>query len=121
VNIEEVIYIVDGSKGFRKAIKQVCGEEALIQRCTWHKLENIKGYLAESDHHEVSSDYYHALNKEDYESAKAELLSLELKLRPINEAAANSLLEVHIPVILTPQSGDIDPPIFSSITKNIMA
>jgi transposase-like protein len=34
VNIEEVLYIVDGSKGFRKAIKQVCGEEALIQRCT---------------------------------------------------------------------------------------
>jgi transposase-like protein len=93
VNIEEVIYIVDGSKGFRKAIKQVCGEEVLIQRCTWHKLENIKSYLAEMDHHEVSSDYHHALNREDYENAKAELLTLEQRLRPINEAAANSLLE----------------------------
>lgn len=93
VNVEQVLYIVDGSKGFRKAIKQVCGDEALIQRCTWHKLENIKSYLAEQEHHQVISDYYHALGKEDYEQAKEELLNLEERLRIGNEAAANSLLE----------------------------
>lgn len=93
VNIENVLYIVDGSKGFRKAIKQVCGEHALIQRCTWHKVENIKSYLAEDEHYPVKSDYYRALGRESYEDAKAELLELESRLRPVNEAAANSLLE----------------------------
>ncbi len=93
VNIDKVLYVVDGSKGFRKGIKDVCGEHVLIQRCIWHKFENIKSYLAQSEHHEAKSDYYHALDRESYEDAKSELLSLDPRLRQINIAAANSLLE----------------------------
>jgi transposase-like protein len=93
VHVEDVLYILDGSKGFRKAVKQVCGEHALIQRCTWHKFENIKSYLAESEHEQVKADYYEALGRESYEDAKADLLELEYRIRPINVTAANSILE----------------------------
>ncbi len=93
VQVEDVLYILDGSKGFRKAVKQVCGEQALIQRCTWHKLENIKGYLAESEHDQTKADYYEALGRESYEEAKTDLLELEYRIRPVNVAAANSILE----------------------------
>jgi len=93
VNLDEVLFIVDGSKGFHKAIKSVCGEQTPIQRCTWHKLENIKSYLPEKDHALLKSDFYHALDRETYEDAKTELLQLEQKLRLENISAANSLLE----------------------------
>jgi transposase-like protein len=93
IHIEEVLFIVDGSKGFRKAIKQVCGENAPVQRCVWHKVENILSYLAESEHHSIKTDFYRALDRESYEDAKIELLALEERLRALNINAANSLLE----------------------------
>ncbi len=93
VNIGKVLYIVDGSKGFRKAIKQVCGEHVPVQRCTWHKLENVQSYLAEEEHDRVKRDFYRALDHESYEDAKMELMALKERLRPINISAANSLLE----------------------------
>jgi putative transposase len=93
VPIDKILYIVDGSKGFRKAIKSACGSRGLIQRCIWHKLENIKSHLAEKEHEQVRSDYYAALDQESHEDAQADLLALEARLRPINVAAANSLLE----------------------------
>lgn len=93
VHVEDVLYVLDGSKGFRKAVKQVCGQHALIQRCTWHKFENIKSYLAESEFEQAKAEYYKALNQESYEDAKADLLELEHRIRPVNISAANSILE----------------------------
>lgn len=93
IPIDKLLYIIDGSKGFHKAIKSVCGKSGLIQRCVWHKLENIKSHLAEKEHESVRSDYYAALEHESIEDAEADLLALEARLRPINVAAANSLLE----------------------------
>jgi putative transposase len=93
VQVEDVLYILDGSKGFRKAVKQVCGEHTLIQRCTWHKFENIKSYLAQSEHDQAKADYYEALGQESYEAAKTQLLELESRMRSVNVAAANSILE----------------------------
>ena len=34
----------DGSKGLRKAVNEVFGRGALIQRCQWHKRENVVSY-----------------------------------------------------------------------------
>ncbi len=93
VQVEDVLYILDGSKGFRKAVKQVCGEHVLVQRCTYHKFENIKSYLAEDEHEKAKTDYYKALSLESYEDAKSSLLELEDRIRPVNISAANSILE----------------------------
>lgn len=93
IPIDQLLFIVDGSKGFRSAIKSICGPRGLIQRCVWHKLENVKAHLAEKEHETVCSDYYAALDQERLEDANADLLALEARLRPINVAAANSLLE----------------------------
>ena len=37
---DEILFIIDGSKGLYNGIKTVLGEKALIQRCQWHKREN---------------------------------------------------------------------------------
>jgi putative transposase len=93
VDLSNLLYVLDGSKGFRKAVIQVVGPKALIQRCSWHKFQNIKSYLPESEHSAVKSTFYKALDHEDVEDAKADLLALEERLRPMNVSAANSLLE----------------------------
>ena len=45
---EGILFIIDGSKGIRKAIEQKFGPYALIQRCRWHKSQNVISYLDES-------------------------------------------------------------------------
>ena len=38
---EGVLVIVDGGKGPRAAVKRAFGNRALVQRCQWHKRENV--------------------------------------------------------------------------------
>jgi putative transposase len=49
---EGLLFIIDGSKGIKKAIEEQFGDKAIIQRCTWHKRENILSYLSENLHEE---------------------------------------------------------------------
>lgn len=88
-----LLFIIDGSKGMKKAIGDVFAHKAVIQRCCWHKRENILSYLPESMHSQIKSKYHKALNLAKYEEAKAALLELANELSIINRAAANSLLE----------------------------
>ena len=46
---EGILCVIDGSKGLRKAIDEVFGERAEVQRCQWHKRKNILSYLSEED------------------------------------------------------------------------
>lgn len=42
LTIEEgVLCVIDDSKGIRKAVEEAFGGYALIQRCQWHKKENV--------------------------------------------------------------------------------
>ena len=40
-----LLAIIDGSKGLRKALEETFGKHAVIQRCQWHKRENVVSYL----------------------------------------------------------------------------
>ena len=42
---EGLLVVVDGSKGFIRAVRQVFGAQAVVQRCTWHNRENGVSYL----------------------------------------------------------------------------
>lgn len=88
-----ILFIVDGSKGMKKAIQEVFEHKAIIQRCTWHKRENILSYLPENIHAQIKSKYHKALQFETYQEAKAALMDLVNELKKINLSAANSLLE----------------------------
>ena len=41
--------IVDGGKGLRAAVRKAFRHRALVQRCQWHKRENVVSYLAKSE------------------------------------------------------------------------
>ncbi len=44
---EGLLAKIDGSKGLRKAIEKTYGKLSLVQRCQWHKRENVISYLRE--------------------------------------------------------------------------
>jgi len=94
LNIQNgVLCVMDGSKGFCAAVKKVFGARALIQRCQWHKRENILKYLPKHLHSTWRKRLQNAYEKPTYEEAKAALNKLKLELKLINESAVNSLEE----------------------------
>ncbi len=88
-----VLVIVDGAKGLSKGVRDFFSDKALIQRCRWHKRENVLGYLREEDKEAVKNRFDVAMNRAKYEDARADLLSLEKDLATLNRSAANSLKE----------------------------
>ena len=45
---------IDGAKGLYNALKTVFSTYALIQRCQWHRRENVLSYLSKSDQGRIS-------------------------------------------------------------------
>lgn len=88
-----LLTVTDGARGLHKAIRETFGEKALIQRCQWHKRENIVGYLPKSDRKTWRSKLRRAYRKPTYEEARAALTDLRAELQDINRSAARSLQE----------------------------
>ena len=42
-----LLLILDGGKGLRAAVRKAFRHRALVQRCQWHKRENVVSYLSE--------------------------------------------------------------------------
>jgi transposase-like protein len=45
--------VIDGAKALRRAIRDLFGETALVQRCQVHKLRNVIEHLPEHVHASV--------------------------------------------------------------------
>jgi putative transposase len=88
-----LLCVIDGSKGIRKAVEDCFGNKVIIQRCQWHKQENILKYLPEKHHETIKRQYQHAINQETYNDARAELNQLMDDLKTLNISAARSLDE----------------------------
>lgn len=88
-----LLFIIDGAKGMRKAIDDVFGCKAVIQRCQWHKRENVVSYLNEKDQKTYRRKLQNAYSEDDYHKAKQELSAIKSELGQINRQAANSLME----------------------------
>lgn len=88
-----LLVIIDGSKGLRSAIKRVLGQSALVQRCQWHKRENVVSYLAKNEQAWWRKRLQQAYERPTYAEAKKALLALHKELKDINQSAAASLEE----------------------------
>ncbi len=47
-----LLVLLDGAKGLHKGVREVFGDQALIQRCQWHKRENVVSKITDRDHAE---------------------------------------------------------------------
>jgi len=90
---EGIYCAIDGSKALRKAVNEVFGDCVVIQRCQWHKRENVVGYLNETDKVSYRRKLQKAYQLSDYDEAKGALMEIHTELGRINRSAANSLLE----------------------------
>ncbi len=88
-----LLFILDGAKGFHKAVTDVFGAQALIQRCQWHKRENLFGYFAQERHAWLKQQLHGAWSHSDYQTAHTTLTDLAKDLERDNRSAANSLRE----------------------------
>ena len=88
-----LLVVLDGAKGLRAAVREVYGEAVAVQRCQWHKRENVVSYLPKADHvmwrRKLRTAYAHPA----YADAKRALERLVRELTPLNESAARSLEE----------------------------
>lgn len=89
----EILFIIDGGKGLYKGIKEVLGEKAVIQRCQWHKREDVMEYLSLEKRPYFRRKLQTAYELPTYEKAKARLQSIRKELMLINQSAVNSLDE----------------------------
>lgn len=90
---EGILFIVDGSKGLIRGIQNKFQEYAFIQRCQWHKRENVLSYLDEANQQIYKRRLHDAYKKTTYREAKAELDRLIKELTEVNQSAGNSLRE----------------------------
>jgi hypothetical protein len=66
---EGILLVLDGGKGWRKAVRDVFGDLAVVQRCRLHKERNVIGYLPDHLHPEVRRRLRRAWGKEGYQQA----------------------------------------------------
>lgn len=88
-----LLAVIDGAKGLRKALQTVFGSQAVVQRCQWHKRENVLEYLPKTQRPSWRRKLQAAYQKPSYPEAKAALLRIRQELRLVNESAVKSLDE----------------------------
>ena len=88
-----LLCVIDGAKGLRKAIQTVFGSRGVVQRCQWHKRENVVRYLPKGQQASWRRQLQQAYERPTYAEAKAALLRLRQELRPVNLSAVTSLDE----------------------------
>jgi putative transposase len=88
-----LLFVIDGSKALRKAIRQVFGNDAPVQRCVQHKQRNVLDHLPERDRDTVKRRLCQAWQETDHDIALEQLNTLALELDKPHPGAASSLRE----------------------------
>jgi len=79
---QAILFVIDGGKALRRAIKDVFGEHALVHRCHRHKERNVCDLLPERDRPAVRARIRGAWALSDPELAEQRLELLALRTRP---------------------------------------
>ena len=87
------LFVIDGGKGIRKAIREVFGAWALVQRCQEHKRRNVLDHLPKGKRARVSKALRDAWKSESEPTARRLLRQLAKDLEPAHPGAAASLRE----------------------------
>jgi transposase-like protein len=88
-----LLVVTDGAKGLHAAVRDVFGTAALLQRCQWHKRENVVAYLPERHRATVRRKLQSAYEQPTYEAAKRALGKVRAELALLNASAVASLDE----------------------------
>ena len=90
---QAILFVIDGGKALRKAIKDVFGEQALVHRCHRHKERNVTDLLPERDRPQILARIRGAWALTDRHLARERLELLASELERTWPDAAVSLRE----------------------------
>lgn len=88
-----LLVVLDGAKGLRAGVAEVFGAAAQVQRCQWHKRENVVEHFAKGEQPRWRRKLQAAYEQPTYAQARAALRRLDAELRLVNLSAAQSLAE----------------------------
>ena len=87
------LWVLDGGKALRKAVLQIFGAKALLQRCQEHKRRNVIEHLPQDMHAGVNRALRDAWGAGDTDLARRQLTRLAGSLQGRHPGAAASLRE----------------------------
>ena len=87
-----LLVVLDGSKGLRAAVREVFGDVP-VQRCQWHKRENVVSYLPKNEQPAWRRKLQAAYAQPSHADAQRALQRLRRELALRNASAARSLEE----------------------------
>jgi transposase-like protein len=91
---DSMLFVIDGGKGLRKALRDVFGDRAIVQRCQVHKMRNVREHLPEARRAYVARQMRDAYASTTAATAKKKILQLASWLESNGEdSAAASLRE----------------------------
>ena len=88
-----LLVVIDGAKGLRAAVQHVFGAHGLVQRCQWHKRENVVRYLPKAHQAAFRRKLQAAYERPTYDHARRALGHIRRELQVLNSSAAASLDE----------------------------
>jgi putative transposase len=86
------LFVIDGSKALRAAIREVFGTEAAVQRCRVHKMRNVLDHLPKEDRGRAKTAMQAAF-RVGYKEGKRKLLKLADQFESEHPSAAASVRE----------------------------
>jgi transposase-like protein len=87
------LVVLDGGKGLKKAVEEVLGERALLQRCQAHKMRNVLELLPQARRPYVRECLRRAYRMEDPKAASQKLHRLASRIEGSDPQAAASIRE----------------------------
>jgi putative transposase len=88
-----LLVVTDGAKGLHAAVREVFDGAAVLQRCQWHKRENVVAYLPERHRATFRRRLQAAYEQPTYDAAKRALGKIRAELVLLNASAVASFDE----------------------------
>lgn len=111
----QLLCIIDGGKGIRRALTDVFGSTALVQRCQVHKLRNLKDHLPGKRHAYVLAAMREAYASKTFAAARNRLRALVVWLERNGEESAAASLREGLDETLTVLKLDLPPQLRRSL------
>ena len=90
---QPTLFVLDGSKALKAAVEHLFGKYAVIQRCRFHKKENVRAHIPNYSREELNGKMNDAYYEGNYQKALSKLQATASWLEQINPDAAASLRE----------------------------
>jgi putative transposase len=117
LHADKILAVTDGAKAIKKTLKDIFGDQVVVQRCWLHKLRNLQKYVPDRLHKQLWWRMKKLMNLKSFDEAKKDLVSLIEWLSEISIEAENSMREVGLELLTVHElevHGDLRKSLYST-------